>query len=119
MAGDTNLSLNYDDVAVAGTAACIQEPEDEHDQALSEIFQWYLLHYQRGLTPPVPQTLIRCFRELADPDENWQQTIEITIALAYQAAHPTNTDTGTPLDFRSGLLIARTIMVAIRIISGT
>ena len=72
----------YDDTAVAGTAACIQEPEDEHDLILQRIYQWYLLYYQRGLNPPIPHALISRFRQLADEDEDWQQTVEICIYLA-------------------------------------
>lgn len=72
----------YDATALAGVAACIQQPEDEHDQALQDIYNWYVQFFEKGLNPPVPQKAVKHFQALADPDEDWQQTVEMTIHLA-------------------------------------
>lgn len=79
--------VDYDPLAVAGTAACIEQPESDYDQALRDIYDWYVFWYKRSLEPPLPQALLKRFMELAESAEDYQEAVEITIVLAYRACH--------------------------------
>jgi len=96
----------FDPESVAGTRACIVDPQSPYDDALAALYSWYHGFFVKHLDPPLPQQLLANFRALTDSDEDYAEAVEIAIHLAHDDAQsPTGTSMALSLILAAAKLI--------------